>query len=110
MARIDAKGDYAYAAKEVNGMPVPVDVQSPEATRFSVLGAVLLELHLRNVTQTATGRAEFLDRELLDALRQVAGEASVELDPAPGELPRRGMEVPALSHAQSLKALEQPPA
>jgi hypothetical protein len=106
MPRITPKGEYAYAVKNLEGKPVSVEVTSPEATQFSVLGAALLELHLRNVTRTATGRAEFLDVELLDAIRQVAGDETGEQEAGPGELPSKGKEVPPISHAQSLQALD----
>ncbi|MCL4179356.1 MAG: hypothetical protein KJ072_16640 [Verrucomicrobia bacterium] len=106
MPRITPEGKYAYAAREVDGKPEPIEVTSPEATRFSILGAALLELHLRNVTQTATGRAEFLDQELLDAIRQVAGNEAGTQEAGPGESPAEDGQVPPVSHAQSLQALD----
>ena len=106
MPRITPEGKYAYAAREVDGKSEPIEVTSPEATRFSILGAALLELHLRNVTQTATGRAEFLDQELLDAIRQVAGNEAGTQEADPGESPAEDGQVPPVSHAQSLQALD----
>lgn len=106
MPRITPAGKFAYAAREVDGKSEPIEVTSPEATRFSILGAALLELHLRNVTQTATGRAEFLDQELLDAIRQVAGNEAGTQEAGPGESPAEVGQVPPVSHAQSLQALD----
>ena len=67
-------GKPAYAAKLVGGEPVLLDVQQPEATRFSLLGAFLLELHLRQVVRTASGRTRLLDREIPDAVRALDQE------------------------------------
>jgi hypothetical protein len=106
MPRITPEGEYAYAAKEVRGKRVPVEVTSPEATIFSVLGAALLELRLRSVTHTASGRAEFLDEELLDALKMASGGKTVVQKVAPGQLPSKGKDVPAISHTEVLKALD----
>ncbi len=106
MPRITPAGKYAYAVREVDGKSEPIKVTSPEATRFSILGAALLELHLRKVTRTATGRAEFLDQELLDAIRQVAGNETGTQEAGSGESPSQGKQVPPISHAQSLQALD----
>jgi hypothetical protein len=106
MPRINPEGQYAYAAKDVEGKPVPVEVTGPEATRFSILGAALAELHLRNVTRTASGRAEFLDQELAEAIRQAAGDAIGEQEAGPGEPSARDKPAAPISHAQSLKALD----
>jgi hypothetical protein len=106
MPRITPDGQYAYAAKDVEGKPVPVEVTGPEATRFSILGASLAELHLRNVTRTASGRAEFLDQELAEAIRQAAGDAIGDQEAGPAEPSARDKPAPPISHAQSLKALD----
>jgi len=106
MPRITPEGEYAYAATDVDGKPVPVEVTSPEATRFSVLGASLLEMHLRGVTRTAGGRAEFLDEDLLDAMRLAAGGKTVVQEVGPGQLPSKGKEVPPISHSEVLQALD----
>jgi len=106
MPRITPDGQYAYAAKDEDGRVVSVQPTSPEATRFSVLGALLREFHERNVTQTATGRQELLGEELLDALRQVVGDEASEQEVAPGDLPSSGKQVPPVSHAQCLETLD----
>ncbi len=106
MPRITPEREYAYAAKEENGKLVRVGVTDPEATRFSILGVLLLEFHLRKVTRTAAGRQELLDQDLIEALRQVAGDEAGEQEVAPGELPSSGKQVPPVSHAQCLEALD----
>lgn len=106
MPGVTTEGKCAYAAKDVEGKPVPVEATSPEATRFSILGASLAELQLRNVTRTASGRVEFLDQELLEAIRQAAGEAVAEREARPGEVSTASSPAPLITHAQSLKALD----
>ena len=106
MPGVAPEGKYAYAAKDVEGKPVPVEVTSPEATRFSILGAALAELQLRNVTRTASGRMEFLDQELIEAIRQAAGETIAEWEAGPAQASAPGQPAPLISHAQSLKALD----
>jgi len=64
-------GAYAYAAKVCKGETVLVDVKSPDATRFSLIGAFLLEFHLRQVVRTAIGREKLLDQEIPDAIHEV---------------------------------------
>jgi hypothetical protein len=106
MPGVSSEGKYAYAAKDVDGNRVPVEATSPEATHFSILGASLAELQLRNVTRTASGRVEFLDQELLEAIRQAAGEAIAEREAGPGPASTPEQPAPLISHAQSLKALD----
>ncbi len=106
MPGVTHEGKHAYAAKEVEGKPVSVEATDPEATRFSTLGASLAELHLRNVTRTASGRVEFLDQELLEAIRQAAGEAVAEREAGSGQASTSDRPAPLISHAQSLKALD----
>jgi len=67
-------GKNAYAAKVSNGETVLLDVKNPEATRFSLLGAFLVELRQRQVVRTATGRTRLLDQEIPDAVRDVLME------------------------------------
>lgn len=99
-------GAPAYAAKVVGGKPALVEVGSPEATQFSLIGCFLLEFQLRQVTRTASGRTRFLDQEIPDAVREVlrgekGGEAGGPSDEA---LP--DVDVTAISHAQCLAALD----
>ena len=63
--------DYGYAGKSAGGKIVPVPFASVEATHFSIFGAVMLELHRRNVANTARGRREFLDAELAGSIQEV---------------------------------------
>jgi hypothetical protein len=92
--------EFAYAAKVVDGKNVPVEVTSPEATRFSVLGAMLLEFSERNVTQLAAGRRELLDSDVLDALRKVLEEDKGA--PFTGDI-----KAVSVTHAESLRLLDQ---
>ncbi len=96
----------AYAAKVVDGKDVLVEEKSPEATRFSLIGAFLLDFHLRKVTRTATGRTRLLDQEIPDAVREVLLEemSDEEREKADGEEAK--VDVTAISHAQCLAALQ----
>ena len=100
------KGAYTYAAKVSNGETVLVDVKSPEATRFSLIGAFLLEFHLRQVVRTAIGREKLLDQEIPDAIHEVLAEnvsdevrERIEHSPAKENLMN-------LSHPQCLATLD----
>jgi hypothetical protein len=92
-------GEFAYAAKVVDGKNVAVEVTSPEATRFSVLGAMLLEFHERNVTQMASGRRELLDSDVLDALKEV-------LEAEKGEPFKGDLKAVTVTHPESLALLD----
>lgn len=105
MSGVDPEGKLAYAAKEAKGKLKRVEVGSEEATRHSLMGAVLLELHRLNVTPTAIGRTEFLDNEIPAAIRKVIH----------GETPAAGGESPpestapalmSISHGQCLELLD----
>jgi polyhydroxyalkanoate synthesis regulator phasin len=91
---------YAYAAKLVDGKPVTVQPTNPEATQFSLFGAVLLEFDRRNVTTTARGRKEFLDTELVKAIQTV-------LHDDPSKPPVSESTRPPLTHEQSLAVLDE---
>lgn len=100
------KGENAYAAKITDGETVLVNAKDSEASRFSLLGAVLLEFHLRRVARSATGRRRFLDEEIPGAVRKVMnpgmeGEAQDEQGAAP-----EGPDPLTASHAQCLEALD----
>lgn len=101
MPRKTEDGKFAYAAKLVGGKLVPTPITSPDATHFSLLGAVLLEFHQRNVTQTASGRKEFLDGEIVEAIRQVTGRSGGAASPA-----EKAADPMAMTHAQCLQALD----
>lgn len=100
------KGANAYAAKVARGETVLVDAKSPEATRFSLIGAFLLEFHLRQVSRTAPGRPRLLDREIPDAIREVLlNELSDEEREQIGD-PGANKDPMSVSHAQCLAALD----
>ncbi len=105
MPRKTESGKFAYAAKLVGRELVPVPITSAEATHFSLLGAVLLEFHLRNVTQTATGRKEFLDGEIVAAIRQVT-QSSAGLPAGAATPTGQAADPMAMTHAQCLQALD----
>ncbi len=98
-------GKLAYAGKQTGAGMQRVQVGSEEATHYSLLGGILLEMQRRNVVTTATGRTEFLDREIPDAIRKVAAGSA----PGAGQgvaadaTDRRLMSV---SHAQCLQVLD----
>jgi rhodanese-related sulfurtransferase len=99
-------GANAYAAKVEGGKTVLVDVRSPEATRFSLIGAFLLEFHRRDVTPTAAGRRRLLDQEIVDAIRDVLIEklSDEEREEAPDPLASRNPM--SISHAECLAVLD----
>jgi hypothetical protein len=100
------KGANAYAAKVSDGEPVLVDATSSEATRFSLIGAFLLEFHLRSVARTATGRTKFLDREIPDAVREVLFEETGEEEREQTEDPLLSKDMMAIPHSQCLATLD----
>jgi hypothetical protein len=100
------KGAYAYAAKVSKGETVLVDVKSPEATQFSLIGAFLLEFHLRQVVRTAIGREKLLDQEIPDAVhavltKNVSDAARERIDHLPAK-----ENLMNLSHPQCLATLD----
>lgn len=97
MPRINEQGEHMYAAKDENGKLVPVSVESPEASRFSLLGAFLREFQQRNVMRTAAGRKRFLDKAIPDAISAVLKQET-------GKLPEDLNKV-SLTHEQTLKAI-----
>ena len=95
----------AYAAKMDEGKTILVDVKSPEAVCFSLIGAFLLEFYLRQVVPTATGREKFLDHEIPDAVREVLTEEMTgEEREQAGHLPMEQI-LARLTHVQSLAVL-----
>ncbi len=99
MPAVGGGSGFAYAGKMVDGRIVELPVTSPEATHFSLFGAVLRELDRRNVTPIANGRKEFLDEDVPDAIQQVldrnpVDEVAVQSGP------------PSLTHPQTLAALD----
>jgi hypothetical protein len=92
-------GNYNYAAREEAGKLVSVSPTDASATHLSLFGAVLRELHRRNVMRVTTGRRRFLDDELTAAIQQVLGR---ETDGAPPSEADRE----ALTHQQCLSVLD----
>ena len=91
--------EYSYAAKQDDGKLVPVPYASVEATHFSIFGALMLEFHRRNVVNTARGRREFLDEELIEAIREVLARE-------PATVPLEERDRPPLTHEQCLAVLD----
>lgn len=98
-------GENTYAAKLVNGEQILVGVMDKDATRFSLLGAFLLEFQRRHVVRTAPGRTKLLDQEIPDAIREVLLENMSEAERAETEDPMANPDRPLLGHAQCLAAL-----
>jgi hypothetical protein len=84
---------------------VRVEPGSDEATHHSLMGAVLRELHRRNVAPTANGRTEFLDRDIPEAIRRIIPEGA---GAAGGGKPIESTDVRLMSitHAQCLEVLD----
>ncbi len=99
------EGRLAYAAAQVRGSLTRVEVGSDEATHHSLLGAVLSGLHRLNVTPTAKGRVEFLDKEIPEALWKVIqrGAGGKPVGKTPDSTDSRLM---SATHAQCLEALD----
>lgn len=92
-------GDYNYAARLEGDKVVPLTAIDASATHFSLFGAVLLEFHRRNIARVTTGRTEFLDEELTQAIQHVLGK---DKDGSPVSEADRD----ALTHEQCLTALD----
>ena len=100
------EGTQAYAAKVSDGKTVLVDVKSPEATRFSLIGAFLLEFHKRQVIRTATGRTRLLDQEIPEAVRDVLEENMSDEEREEAEEMSASPDLTDVTHAQCLAALD----
>lgn len=100
------KGANAYAAKMSGGEPVPVEVTSPEAARFSLIGAFLLELQLRRVVRTAAGRTRLLDQEIPEATREVLLNEASDEQGEPTEDALANKDLATITHAQCLATLD----
>jgi DNA-directed RNA polymerase subunit RPC12/RpoP len=98
MPRFNADGQAMYAAKKEGDKLVPVSVDDPSATHFSLLGAVLREFNRRNVMRTAAGRKRFLDTSIPQAIVNVIKK---DTGKAPEDLVKT-----ALTHEQTLKVLD----
>ena len=100
MRQVKQGARYLYAGiRKGEGIdPVPYD--HPEAERYTLLGAVLLELKIQNVSMSADGREEFLDHEIGDSCRKVLQQDGTELENNADSLGELG-------HRQCLSALRQ---
>jgi len=96
----------AYAGKMQNGETVLLDARSPEAKRFSLIGAFLLEMHERRVVRTAIGRKRFLDEEIPEAIRELLLEQMSDEERERSEDPLAGQDLLSISHAQCLAVLD----
>lgn len=101
----NVKGANAYAAKGSGGEPVLVDASDPAATRFSLMGAFLLEMSLLQVVRTAVGRTKLLDHEIPDAIREVLLDEMSEEEHAQADQHLADKDLMSISHAQCLAAL-----
>jgi DNA-directed RNA polymerase subunit RPC12/RpoP len=89
---------YIYAQRRNANGYEPVSYDHPEARRYSLLGAVLLELKIQHASVTAEGREAFLDHEIVAAAEKVLAEVSEKV--GEGEDP-----LSKLDHAQTLSVL-----
>lgn len=93
-----AAGEYDYAARREGEELVKVSPTDASATHLSLFGAMMLEFHRHNVLRGTTGRQQFLDVDLLEAIQEV-------LDKEPGETPSEA-ERDALTHPQCLAVMK----
>ena len=91
---------FTYAQRRTDQGFELVSYDHPEARKYSLLGAVLLELKIQHASLAAEGREVFLDHEISDAARKVLTEASKEI--GEGEDP-----LSKLDHTQSLAVLRK---
>ncbi len=98
MPRINHEGIAMYSAIKSGDRFTAVALDAPEATHFSLLGAVLREFNQRNVMRTAAGRKRFLDTAIPEAIKLVVKQDT-------GKAPDDIAKVP-LTHEQTLKVLD----
>ena len=100
MRHVKKGARFLYAATRKGKVIEPVPYDHPEAKRFTLLGAILLELKIQNVSMSADGREEFLDHEIVRACKDLLAQGDdthdVDADPL-------GM----LDHGQCLSVLRQ---
>ena len=100
------KGATAYAGKMEGGEVVLVDAKSPEATRFSMVGAFLREMDDRRVVRTATGRRRFLDEDIPEGIREVLLERVSDEEREGAEERLSAEDLESISHGQCLAVLD----
>jgi hypothetical protein len=98
MRQVKQGARYLYAGIRKGKEIDPVAYDHPEADRFTLLGAVLLELKIQNVSMSADGREEFLDNEIIEKCRMVIEENGNDLEPNKDPLGK-------LDHRQCLAVL-----
>lgn len=105
MPGVGDQGKLVYAARKTEEQWKRVEPGIGEATHHSLMGAVLHELHRRNVAPTANGRTEFLDRDIPEAIRRIIPEG-----PGPGgggkPIESTDVRLMSISHAQCLEVLD----
>ena len=89
-----------YAGIKKGEVIEPISYDHADSERFTMLGAILLELKIQNVSMSAEGREEFLDHEIVVVCRKVLVENSVKPESNQDSLE-------ALDHGQCLSVLRQ---
>lgn len=98
MPRFNSEGIAMYSATKDGDKFIAVPLDAPEATHFSLLGAVLREFNTRNVMRTAAGRKRFLDTAIPEAMKLVIKQDT-------GKLPE-DVSKAALTQEQTIKVLD----
>ncbi len=98
------EGRLIHAVKQSAEGMTPVEIGSGEATHYSLMGAVLLELDQLNVTLTAEGRGEFLGQEIPEAVRKASGKHESESEAESRE--KLNQLFMSASHAQCMEACD----
>ncbi len=98
MPRVNHEGIAMYSAIKDGDKFVAVPLDAPEATHFSLLGAVLREFNQRNVMRTAAGRKRFLDTAIPEAMKLVIKQET-------GKAPEDIAKLP-LTQEQTIKVLD----
>lgn len=98
MPRLNPEGIAMYSAIKDGDKFIAVPLDAPEATHFSLLGAILREFNTRNVMRTAAGRKRFLDTAIPEAMKLVVKQDT-------GKAPEDIAKV-LLTHEQTIKVLD----
>jgi len=98
MPRMNPEGIAMYSAIKEGDKFIAVPLDAPEATHFSLLGAILREFNTRNVMRTAAGRKRFLDTAIPEAMKLVIKQDT-------GKAPDDVAKV-LLTHEQTIKVLD----
>ncbi len=98
MPRLNPEGIGLYSAIKDGDKFIAVPLDAPEATHFSLLGAILREFNTRNVMRTAAGRKRFLDTAIPEAMKLVVKQ---DTGKAPDDIAKV-----LLTHEQTIKVLD----